>query len=1049
MLARPEASDAPLAPADRTARSFFQRVPLSVSQQVAVSWPAGEALQILAGPGSGKTRTLTARVAFLVEVRNVEPSSIVVVTFTNRAAQEMRDRLSDLVGPEPTAQLRMGTFHSVGLRFLRQFPRFLPSGLRPQFVVAGEDDVNKMIKQILARLPPRFKSKQANANTSEDATEEDFEGGSDQEVVRDGLSKGTEGGQDQPADTLKALTARRVRKSISSWKTFEVSVEKASAEADTHQQRPAPSDLLRQAEAWAYGEYEQKLRQLNALDFDDIILRAIEMLEQHPEVVDNVSEVLVDEFQDTSLVQLKLVNLLAQRRKCLTVVGDPDQSIYGWRAADRGNLERIHEHYGRVAQAKDGPSSIPLEKPEKPAVPVVLLEESYRSAGGILALAQGVIEQDVSRSVAKDLIPIHPPGSRPVAMAFASGRDEARWIAQRIQYLVANSGGLLTHKDFAILVRQNSLSRALEAALAEERVHVRLLGTVAFFQRKEVADMVSYLHLVYNPNFTPSFERVVNVPPRRLGGKFVEAYLSLASRAGLEPMVHAEKLVQGEIKPDKEVLKPAVLDSLLAFARLVLRARTLVLQGRPLSLVLKYIIQTSLYDAHLEKLEGTEKDSRINNLLELVTFAAEVDGIKKKDAPVGDDLDSNFSNTPDPHQLSYKRASPLLSGQTQSPVFTATSSQTQSSRSQSQSQSQSNSSGHTVSNSKLAPSTAKSDLSNKLDLWLDSMDVEISDDELDILPPSDSKRKFEDFFGVVPSATRGKRTRGLDVSDSFFDQARMQRSKQPRTGPASRTSAGSGRDSKSGPALQPEDETTELSAENPRKADTQEEMKHVVDLTGGIYDADDSIEDAPDDSTDTDGQDMGPSPMEKLGELVGAASLSSSQEEDGTVQESVTISTCHGAKGLEWPVVFLAGCEANILPSKYSDLSEEVRLLFVALTRAQAQLYLTCAQTRGHGGKESPAGLSSLLRNPEWRPGSRAEFVHPKLKDLMAYEPDKATTTTLGVIAAVLGRPCPTAQDQSKWMQAYVVTVSPNQLVLFDLVPSLCIFFRPPHRADS
>ena len=260
-----------------------------------------------------------------------------------------------------------------------------------------------------------------------------------------------------------------------------------------------------------YQEYQTALSISNALDYDDLLLQAIELLRQHPDCVSNVEAVLIDEFQDTNLVQFDLMRLFAAHRKRVTVVGDPDQSIYSFRSAESENLERMQRLY--------------------PDTLVVLLEENYRSSGAILLSALAVIQQDQSRPP-KTLLPTHCAGTLPVLRKLPSADVEAQWIVSEIQRCMALTGlSLLTLDDFAILIRSASLSRHVETALGKAGISYRVCGGRRFYDRAEVKIVLDYLRLINSPDNNEALIRIINVPSRRIGDKTVKGLLEKAERA--------------------------------------------------------------------------------------------------------------------------------------------------------------------------------------------------------------------------------------------------------------------------------------------------------------------------------------------------------------------------------------------------------------------------------------------------------------------------------------------------------------------------------------
>lgn len=369
---------------------------LNQSQQAAVSSFA-DTLAILAGPGSGKTHTLTSRTAWLL-AQGLQPWNVIVATFTVKAAREMKERIGKLIGNGTESKLILGTFHSIARRYLARYGHLID--IKKDFGIADSADSLAIIKRIVKRHDFMIDAKVARSRIS----------------------------------GLKARTSADHPKSSS--KSGAKQVEEQEFEK-------------------CYAEYEEALRRSNLLDYDDLLLRCVDLLRNHPSCVSNVEAVLIDEFQDTNLVQFDLMRLFAAHRKRITIVGDPDQSIYGFRAAEVKNYKRMLRQY--------------------PDTVTIALEENYRSSGAILLTSLNVIEQDSSR-VAKSLLATHTVGTRPVLRRLAGAHKEAQWIVTEIQRVKGMTGELLDLNDFAILLRSSALSRLIESALGKAGIAYKMVG---------------------------------------------------------------------------------------------------------------------------------------------------------------------------------------------------------------------------------------------------------------------------------------------------------------------------------------------------------------------------------------------------------------------------------------------------------------------------------------------------------------------------------------------------------------------------------------------
>ncbi|HEX8244998.1 MAG TPA: UvrD-helicase domain-containing protein, partial [Longimicrobium sp.] len=399
-------------------------------------------LLVLAGAGSGKTRVLVHRIAWLIDEMGVDPAAILALTFTNKAAGEMRDRVRKLLGKEPQG-MWIGTFHAIGARILRRdAPRL---GWTPGFMVYDADDTEALTKRI----------------------------------VRDQLKL-----------DLKRWPPRAIHSAISAAKN-ELTTPEAYLQA--------AQDAYELVVADAYPLYQKALKDANAFDFDDLLVKPVELFRTNERVLQRYRErfrfVLVDEYQDTNRAQYVFLRLLAEEHQNLFVVGDDDQSIYGWRGADIRNILDFEKDF--------------------PGARTVRLEQNYRSTQTILDAANRVISENRNRK-GKTLRTEHVGGEPLTLVECADEKDEAEWVAAEINLRMGDDRDLRL-KHFVVLYRTNSQSRALEEALRREGMAYRVIGGIRFYERREVKDALAYLRLVANPAADEAFLRIVNVPRRGIG----------------------------------------------------------------------------------------------------------------------------------------------------------------------------------------------------------------------------------------------------------------------------------------------------------------------------------------------------------------------------------------------------------------------------------------------------------------------------------------------------------------------------------------------------
>jgi DNA helicase-2/ATP-dependent DNA helicase PcrA len=511
----------------------------------------GGPLLVLAGAGSGKTRVITHRIAHLVLERGVPPWRIVAVTFTNKAAGEMRERVSGLLGAERVGAW-IGTFHSLCLRILRRHGDLV--GLRSGFHVYDTDDQTTLIKRILKE----------------------------------------EAGDDA------ALAPRAVRGMISRAKNAMETPEDMEARAFTPDRRLA-------VRVWR--RYDEALARANAADFDDLLLRTLALFRTQPDVARGYAErcehLLVDEYQDTNRPQYLLVRALTAIHGNVCVVGDDDQCIYRFRGAELRNIldfERDH-----------------------PGTLTVRLEQNYRSTGTILRAAGGIIARNAQR-MGKTLWTDNREGDRIEVYHAVDDRSEAAWVAGRLQRIEGAA-----HDEIAVLYRTNAQSRQLEEAFRRERIPYQVVGSLQFYARKEIKDVVAYLKLAANPADDVSFRRVVNTPARGIGDTTLDAIESVAGVMGL-PLMEAA----GQLLADGTLAaKPA--RSLEAFLDIVRGLRDLA-DTEPVDALVERVIEATGYESYLERAYGGMAEDRIENVRALVSAAAEMADETRPVDPDGEEI---------------------------------------------------------------------------------------------------------------------------------------------------------------------------------------------------------------------------------------------------------------------------------------------------------------------------------------------------------------------------------------------------------------------------
>ena len=516
---------------------------LNPSQIQAIETINGPVL-IMAGAGSGKTRVLTHRYAHLVKHHNVDVEQILAITFTNKAAEEMKSRISKLLNLKISPKW-ISTFHSLCVKILRIHGDKI--GYKSNFTIYDQSDSNKVIRNCM----------------SENNVD------------------------------LKQYSPKRFQAHISNLKNSMTS----------------PGEALENAESFfevkvaeIYSSYEKKLIIANSMDFDDLLIKTVELLQTNESILKFWSNkfqfIMVDEYQDTNFVQYKLVELLGSNNKNVCVVGDSDQSIYAFRGADIRNIIEFEKDFSNAT--------------------VIQLDKNYRSSKKILNLANSVISNN-PRKIEKNLWTDNDDGLDISSLRFRSEKDEARWVAEEVKSLIDSS----KDNEIAIFYRTNSQSRLFEEELRMLNINYKVIGSVRFYDRKEIKDVISYLQFLVNDSDTVAFERIVNVPRRGIGEstvKKIRVYLNETGKSIFEALESIE-----EIKN----ISPRIKGSLSEFKNLITDLKSYSLQGP--SKTIQKVLELTGYKMSLIK-EGTlESQMRIENIEELLNSAFSFENLYEED----------------------------------------------------------------------------------------------------------------------------------------------------------------------------------------------------------------------------------------------------------------------------------------------------------------------------------------------------------------------------------------------------------------------------------
>lgn len=510
---------------------------LNERQREAVMHTEGPLL-VLAGAGSGKTRVLTYRIAYLINQIGIKPENILAITFTNKAAREMKERVANLL-PEVKKGLLVSTFHSACVRFLRTDIDKL--GYSRNFTIFDTQDQQVVVKECL---------KSMNIDS-------------------------------------KKLTPSGVLHYISSAKDKLLTPGKCKIKA---------KDVMEETLASLYELYQKKLKENNALDFDDLIMKTVELFKQEPSVLsyyqNRFKYILVDEYQDTNRAQYELVMLMAKRHRNLCVVGDDDQSIYGFRGADIRNILDFEQDF--------------------PDAVVIRLEQNYRSTQNILDAANHVIDHNLGRKK-KALWTNNGRGEKIRLAALSNEHEEAWFIAREIQDLVQSENR--NYADFAVLYRTNAQSRVLEEVMVKLAIPYKIVGGIKFYQRKEIKDLLAYLRVAASPSDNVSLERIINVPKRGIGESTINRLRTLAEESNTSIFEIIKNV-------DYSSLSSGVKSKLKIFHEL-LSDFIASAEKMTVSQLMEYILMQTGYINELEAENTPEAISRIENLKEMIGAAVE------------------------------------------------------------------------------------------------------------------------------------------------------------------------------------------------------------------------------------------------------------------------------------------------------------------------------------------------------------------------------------------------------------------------------------------
>lgn len=499
----------------------------------------GGPLLVLAGAGSGKTSVITRKIAYLVQQCGIQARHIVAMTFTNKAAREMKERVGSLLKGAEARGLTVSTFHNLGMNIIRK--EYARMGYKPGFSIFDDGDIKALLTDIMQK---------------------EYSG-------------------DDGADEIKNY--------IDSWKNDLILPDEALANARNPKEQTA---------AIVYLHYQRTLKAYNAVDFNDLILLPVKLFQEHADILEKwqnrIRYLLVDEYQDTNASQYLLVKLLVGMRNQFTVVGDDDQSIYGWRGARIENLHQFSQDF--------------------PDAETIRLEQNYRSTACILKAANALIANNQGR-LGKELWTSGCEGEPISLYAAFNEHDEARYVVESIEKAIRDG---MSRSEIAILYRSNAQSRVLEEALLREKIPYRIYGGQRFFERAEIKNAMAYLRLIQTRDNDAALERVINVPARGIGEKTVECLRQLAREQGLSMWAALHQAV------GTKAVSGRAASALNGFVELV-DTLALKVEGMQLHNMAQLVIEQSGLLAYHRDEKGEKAQARVENLEELVSAARAFD----------------------------------------------------------------------------------------------------------------------------------------------------------------------------------------------------------------------------------------------------------------------------------------------------------------------------------------------------------------------------------------------------------------------------------------
>lgn len=509
---------------------------LNEVQRDAVTATSGPVM-VLAGAGSGKTRVITYRIAYLIRNEGVSPANILALTFTNKAAGEMRHRVDSLLHQGSAGGLWIGTFHSVFARLLRNYIDLI--GFSRNFSIFDSDDSKSLIRQSMTELG----------------------------ISHDAL----------PLNTVQGMISR---------------AKNSFVQPDEFQR--SAGDYNQQKTALVYERYNKKLRENNALDFDDLLIKPIELLNQHPVVLEELQEmfryILIDEYQDTNRAQYLVAKMLGARHRNIFVVGDDAQSIYSWRGADITNILNFQDDYMDARTFK--------------------LVENYRSTGNILKAANSVISRNV-RQIKKELVSHRNEGEPLTLMEAQDERREAEKVGERINSMRMKQG--YEFSSFAVFYRTNAQSRVIEDVMRRQRIPYRIFGSVSFYKRKEIKDAVAYLRFILNDRDTESLLRILNFPPRKIGDVSITRLKEFAEEKGMS-------LYEAITRAEEGGFQQRLVNALGSFSIVIEKLRQMSASATVYEVLSELFSLTSI-PLLLQAENTAESLARYENLQELLSMA--------------------------------------------------------------------------------------------------------------------------------------------------------------------------------------------------------------------------------------------------------------------------------------------------------------------------------------------------------------------------------------------------------------------------------------------